>query len=59
MTLLCRRAQDNAPIASYWLSRVILRRAPRLDESIVQGVLGAKPACHICSWLGPPLAALR
>jgi len=37
---LRRRAQANAPAASYWLRR----RALRLNQSVVQGVPGAEPA---------------
>ena len=43
MTSLRRRVQGNAPGGSYCPRR---RRASRLDESIVQEVLGAKPAMH-------------
>jgi len=42
ITSLHRRAQDITSAASYWLCRV----APRLSESVVQGVTGAKPAMH-------------
>ena len=43
MTSLRRRVQGNAPGGSYCPRR---RRASRLDESVVQEVLGAKPAMH-------------
>jgi len=43
MTSLRRRVQGKAPGGSYCPRR---RRASRLDESIVQEVLGAKPAMH-------------
>jgi len=48
VTSLRRRAHANAPVTSYWLHRVRRRRAPRSDESIVQGVSGAEPAKHRC-----------
>ena len=41
VTSLCRRAQANAPAGLYWLWR---RRAPRQDESTLQGVSGAESA---------------
>ena len=43
VTSLRRLAQANAPAASYWLCYVLNE-----DESIVKGVLGAKPAVHHC-----------
>jgi len=46
MTSLCHRAQANAPAASFSLRHVRRRRAPRLDESIMQGVPGLESAMH-------------
>jgi len=45
VTSLHRRAQANAPAASYWLRRV----TPRLDESIVQGARGRSLQCAVAS----------
>jgi len=53
---LRRRAQDNAPVVSYWL-RSILRRAP----SCIHGVSGAKLQCttalFCCTYIRIELAS--
>ena len=49
VTSLRRRAQPNAPAASYWLRRVLDDGGRRdWDESIVQAVPGAEPAMRHC-----------
>ena len=40
-----RRARTNAPTARYWLRHIL---APRLDESLMQGLPGAECAMHHC-----------
>jgi len=53
VTSLRRRTQANAPRPRHLLRRNCsigskTTRAPRLDESIVQGVPGAEPTGHHC-----------